>query len=137
MRQHTPKGLREGTARQPELTGREHLSGLEDLIKGAPTEPEAFLRWAEQRRREEGKFELSRGRVVCNMIFASSFHSRVIWNLAEYTAIESLPTSSAPRTNPARGYGHGEAMARGRPGRRRWWDATAPSHQPVSASSWR
>ena len=40
MRQYTHKGLREGTARQPELIGRE------DLIKSAPTEPEAFLLWA-------------------------------------------------------------------------------------------
>jgi Uma2 family endonuclease len=75
MKQHPYDGLREGTASQPELTW------LEDLIATAPTEPEAFLRWAEQRKREEGKFELSRGRVVCNMIFASSHHSRVIRNL--------------------------------------------------------
>jgi hypothetical protein len=34
----------------------------------APTEPDAFLLWSSQRRREEGKFELTRGRVVCNMI---------------------------------------------------------------------
>lgn len=75
MRQHTYKGLQEDPARQLEPAGRE------DLIKTAPTEPEAFLRWAEQRKREEGRFELSRGRVTCNMIFASSLHSRVIRNL--------------------------------------------------------
>lgn len=69
MRQATHKVLREGKPRQ------------EDLTKGAPTEPEAFLRWSSQRRREEGKFELSRGRVVCNMINASSLHSRVVRNL--------------------------------------------------------
>src|SRR5262245_54403369 len=75
MTQHTYKGLREDPARQLEPRGRD------DLIASAPTEPDAFLRWAEQRRREEGKFELSRGRVTCNMIFASSLHSRVARNL--------------------------------------------------------
>ncbi len=75
MRQHTHKGLREGTGRQPELTGREKLIG------NAPTEPEAFLQWGAQRQREEGKFELSRGRVVCNMINASRPHSRVTKNM--------------------------------------------------------
>jgi Uma2 family endonuclease len=75
MPQSTHKGLREGTGRQPELTRREKLIG------GAPTEPEAFLRWSAQRRREEGKFELSRGRVVCNMINASRPHSRVAKNM--------------------------------------------------------
>jgi Uma2 family endonuclease len=75
MRQHTYKGVRDGTARQPELTVRQ------DLLRSAPTEPEAFLRWSEQRRREEGKFELSRGRVTCNMINASNLHSRVLRNL--------------------------------------------------------
>jgi Uma2 family endonuclease len=75
MRQHTHKGLREGTGRQPELTGRE------ELIGNAPTEPEAFLRWSAQRTREEGRFELSRGRVTCNMIYASRPHSRVAKNI--------------------------------------------------------
>jgi Uma2 family endonuclease len=75
MKQHTYEGLQEDPALQLEPAGRE------DLIASAPTEPEAFLRWAEQRRREEGKFELSRGRVTCNMIYASSLHSRVLRNL--------------------------------------------------------
>jgi Uma2 family endonuclease len=75
MGQRTYKGLQEDPARQLEPAGRE------DLIRSAPTEPEAFLRWAEQRQREEGRFELSRGRVSCTMIFASSFHSRVLRNL--------------------------------------------------------
>ena len=75
MSQQTCKGLQEDPARQLEPARRE------DLIASAPTEPEAFLRWAEQRRREEGKFELSRGRVTCNMIHASSLHSRVLRNL--------------------------------------------------------
>ena len=63
MPQYTHKGLREGTGRQPELTGREKLIG------NAPTEPEAFLLWGAQREREEGKFELSHGRVTCNVIW--------------------------------------------------------------------
>lgn len=75
MPQSTHQGLREGTARQPDLTKRE------DLIRSAPTEPEAFLLWGAQREREQGKFELSRGRVSCDMINASSNHSRVIRNL--------------------------------------------------------
>jgi Uma2 family endonuclease len=75
MRQHTDKGLRDGAARQPELAGQE------DLIASAPTEPEAFLRWSEQRPREEGRYELSRGRVTCTMTFVSRLHSRVLRNL--------------------------------------------------------
>ena len=75
MSQPTYNGPQEDPARQLEPARRE------DLIASAPTEPEAFLRWAEQRRREEGKFELSRGRVTCNLIHASSFHSRVLRNL--------------------------------------------------------
>src|SRR5262245_35638637 len=75
MPQYTHKGLREGTGRQPELTGREKLMG------NAPTEPEAFLRWGARRAREEGKFELSRGRVICNMIWASRNHTRVCVNI--------------------------------------------------------
>jgi Uma2 family endonuclease len=75
MRQHTNKGLQEDPARHLEPAGRE------DLIASAPTEPEAFLRWAEQRPREEGRYELSHGRVTCTMVFASSLHSRVVKNL--------------------------------------------------------
>ena len=69
MRQDTHRGFREGRPRQ------------EDLISSAPTKPEAFLQWGAQREREEGKFELSRGRVTCDMIYASSLHSRVVRNL--------------------------------------------------------
>jgi Uma2 family endonuclease len=75
MPQHPPGGFREDSPRQPELVR------TEDLIKSAPTEPEAFLQWSAQRKREEGRFELSRGRVVCNMIYASSLHSKVLRNL--------------------------------------------------------
>jgi Uma2 family endonuclease len=75
MPQYTHKGLREGTGRQPELTGREKLLG------SAPAEPEAFLLWGAQRKREEGKFELSRGRVTCNMIWTSRNHTRVCVNI--------------------------------------------------------
>jgi Uma2 family endonuclease len=69
MRQATHRILREGRPSQ------------EELIRSAPTEPDAFLLWSAQREREEGKFELSRGRVVCNMIDASSYHSKVLRNL--------------------------------------------------------
>ncbi|HEX5997981.1 MAG TPA: Uma2 family endonuclease [Hyphomicrobiaceae bacterium] len=79
MSQHPYGGMREGTARQSELTGLPDR--IADLIASAPTEPEAFLDWSEQRQREDGKFELSRGRVVCNMIHASRYHSRVLRNL--------------------------------------------------------
>jgi Uma2 family endonuclease len=75
MRQFTHKGLREGTAPPPELTGRH------DLIKSAPTEPDAFLLWGAQRKREEGKFELSHGRVTCDMIWTSRHHARVCRNI--------------------------------------------------------
>jgi Uma2 family endonuclease len=75
MPQYTHKGLREGTGRQPELTGREQLIG------NAPTEPAAFLLWGAQRKREEGKFELSRGRVTCDMIWTSRNHTRVCVNI--------------------------------------------------------
>ena len=85
MRQFTHKGLREGTARPPELTGRD------DLIKSAPTEPEAFLLWGAQRKREEGKFELSRGRVTCDMIWTSRHHTRVCY---EYLAELAAPRRS-------------------------------------------
>jgi len=54
---------------------------IEGVLATAPTDPDAFLLWSSQRRREEGKFELSRGRVVCNMIFASRGHTRVCANL--------------------------------------------------------
>jgi Uma2 family endonuclease len=46
-----------------------------------PTEPEAFLLWSSQRKREEGKFELSHGRVIRTMINASRNHARVCKNL--------------------------------------------------------
>jgi Uma2 family endonuclease len=75
MPQTIHRGLREGTARPPELTRRE------DLLESAPTEPEAFLRWSAHRTREEGKFELSRGQVTCNMINACRPHSRVARNI--------------------------------------------------------
>jgi Uma2 family endonuclease len=56
-------------------------AGQADLIRSAPTEPEAFLRWGAAREREEGKFELSRGKVTCDMIWTSRHHTRVCTNL--------------------------------------------------------
>jgi len=58
-----------------------HKALREDLIRTAPTEPEAFLQWGAQREREEGKFELSRGRVTCDMIWTSRNHTRVCANI--------------------------------------------------------
>jgi Uma2 family endonuclease len=69
MRQATHKIPGEGMRRQ------------EELIRSAPTEPEAFLRWGAERQREDGKFELSRGRVTCDMINASRPHGRVAKNV--------------------------------------------------------
>ncbi len=46
-----------------------------------PTEPEAFLLWSSQRRREEGKFELSRGRVRGTEFYATRAHARVCTNI--------------------------------------------------------
>jgi Uma2 family endonuclease len=71
MPQATQTDLREGQALQDELIRRE------DLIRSAPTDPEAFLQWGTQREREEGKFELSRGRVTCDVIWTSRNHTRV------------------------------------------------------------
>jgi hypothetical protein len=50
MPRSTPEVLREGTPRQPELIR------LHDLIKSAPTEPEAFLLCGAQREREGKDF---------------------------------------------------------------------------------
>jgi hypothetical protein len=46
-----------------------------------PTEPEAILLWASQRRRGEGKFELSRGRVRRTEPYATRAHARVCTNI--------------------------------------------------------
>ena len=46
-----------------------------------PTEPEAFLLWSSQRRREEGNFELSRGRVRRTEPYATRAHARVCTNI--------------------------------------------------------
>ena len=57
------------------------IDRIDAVRASAPTDPDAFLLWSSQRRREEGKFELTRGRVVCNMIFASRGHAHVCSNL--------------------------------------------------------
>ena len=51
-----------------------------------PTEPEAFLLWSSQRRREEGKFEPSRGRVRRTEPYATRAHARVCTNIFEELA---------------------------------------------------
>jgi len=53
-----------------------------------PTEPDAFLRWASQRPREEGKYELSRGVVQHTTINVRMSHARICTNLV--VAISSL-----------------------------------------------
>ena len=50
-------------------------------IDTAPTDPDAFLLWSSQRRREEGKFELSRGRVRRTEPYATRAHARVGTNI--------------------------------------------------------
>jgi len=52
-----------------------------ETIGTAPTDPDAFLRWASERPREEGKYELSRGRVTRTRDHASRAHSRVCVNI--------------------------------------------------------
>ncbi len=79
MRQATQKGFEEDRLREEgfcEVSARQA-----ELIKSAPTEPEAFLLWAAGLEREEGKFELSRGRVTCGMVRTSRYHARVCSNI--------------------------------------------------------
>lgn len=52
-----------------------------DLVATAPTDPDAFLLWSSQRKREEGKFELSRGRVRRTEPYATRAHARVCTNM--------------------------------------------------------
>jgi Uma2 family endonuclease len=54
---------------------------LFELAATAPTDTDAFLLWGAQRRREEGKFELSHGRVIAKMIWTSRNHARVCVNI--------------------------------------------------------
>lgn len=51
-------------------------------IPDAPIEPEAFLRWAAGRPREEGRYELSRGVVVRQMINVTRRHSEICMDIA-------------------------------------------------------
>jgi Uma2 family endonuclease len=54
---------------------------LFELASTAPTDPDAFLLWGARRRREEGRFELSRGRVIATKIWTSRNHARVCANI--------------------------------------------------------
>jgi Uma2 family endonuclease len=72
MTQRTYKGLREDPAPR--------LEPAVGPIRDAPTEPDAFLRWAATPARG-GRYELSRGRVTCTTINASNLHGRVINNI--------------------------------------------------------
>lgn len=49
-------------------------------VPDAPTDPDAFLRWAAGRPREEGRYELSRGVVTRTMINVTRRHSDVCIN---------------------------------------------------------
>lgn len=51
-------------------------------VPDAPTDPDAFLRWATGRPREEGRYELSRGVVFRHMINVTRRHSEVCMNIA-------------------------------------------------------
>jgi Uma2 family endonuclease len=65
--------------------GLDMAPGFSDLTQepfdDIPTEPEAFLRWATQCGREEGKFELSRGRVRRAEPYVTKAHARVCLNI--------------------------------------------------------
>jgi len=79
MRQGVPKGFEEDRLWEEgfgEVSARQA-----ELIRSAPAEPEAFLQWSAQLEREEGKFELSRGRVTCDMVRTSRHHARVCTNI--------------------------------------------------------
>lgn len=54
----------------------------QEAYAGIPTEPEAFLRWAATRPREEGKYELSRGRVQHTIINVTRHHAVIVTNIA-------------------------------------------------------
>ena len=46
-----------------------------------PTDPDAFLQWASRRPREEGKYELSKGRVQHTMINVNRRHALIVTNI--------------------------------------------------------
>ena len=54
----------------------------QEVYADIPTEPEAFLRWAATRPREEGKYELSRGRVQHTMINVTRRHALIVTNIS-------------------------------------------------------
>ena len=56
-------------------------TSLTELAATAPTDADGFLRWTSHRKREEGKFELSRGQVTCALINVSRAHARVCTNI--------------------------------------------------------
>jgi Uma2 family endonuclease len=52
-----------------------------EIVTGAPTEPDDFLRWSANRPREEGRYELSRGVVTRNMINVTRRHGYICGNI--------------------------------------------------------
>jgi Uma2 family endonuclease len=58
-----------------------HRLSLNELAAKAPTDPDAFLLWGAGLIREDGKFELSRGRVTGRRYGESNFHNRICVNI--------------------------------------------------------
>lgn len=52
-----------------------------EVVTGAPTDPDAFLRWSATRPRAEGRYELSRGVVTRNMINVTRRHGKICSNI--------------------------------------------------------
>ena len=63
----------------PENSGKSKPSTR--VVPDAPTDPDAFLKWASEQPREAGRFELSRGVVTQTMINVTRYHARVCRNL--------------------------------------------------------
>ena len=57
-----------------------HRAAIE-TVPDAPTEPDAFLRWAAGRPREEGRYELSHGVVTRAMINVTRRHATICTNI--------------------------------------------------------
>ena len=57
-----------------------------EIVPDAPTDPDAFLRWASQRPREEGRYELSRGVVTVQMSNVTAEHNRIATNILVWLA---------------------------------------------------
>jgi hypothetical protein len=75
------------------MTMADHTIRREGRFEGAPTEPAAFVRWAEGR---EGRFELSRGQTTM-MVGATIRHELMVSNLVVLLRAElRMPASICP-----------------------------------------